>query len=162
MLPQAQAAPRPDKLLWATINVCETKGSPNVVGIRGSMPGNGTRQRMYMRFEVQFYNQIKRRYIRAGAPSRWVSAGSARFVSGQEGYSFNFEDPPAAARFKMRGMVRYEWREAPAKGKASKREKVVKRAMKITKAGYEGVEGGKPSGHSEAVCLIDSEPAPTT
>src|SRR5947207_14010398 len=29
------------KRLWATVNVCDTVGHPDSIGIRGSMPGDG-------------------------------------------------------------------------------------------------------------------------
>src|SRR5262245_47393421 len=32
------------KRLWATVNVCDTVGHPDSLGIRGSMPGSGDRR----------------------------------------------------------------------------------------------------------------------
>ena len=47
-----------ERALWATVNVCDTIAHPNVIGIRGSMPGaDNTREQMYMRFRVQFFVQ---------------------------------------------------------------------------------------------------------
>ena len=55
----AAAAPaqagHPD--LWATVNVCDTAAFPDAMGVRASMPGNGTRQRMYMRFNASWYDR---------------------------------------------------------------------------------------------------------
>ena len=45
------------KRLWATVNVCDTVGHPDALGIRGSMPSDGSKaDTMFMRFQVQFFN----------------------------------------------------------------------------------------------------------
>ncbi len=135
--------------LWATVNICDTPGSRNVIGIRASMPGNGTAQRMYMRFEAQWYSQKRRRFVPTGSSSRWVSAGSARFISSQAGFSFQFDDPPAGTSFLMRGKVSYQWR-----ARRGKRWVVARRASRLTRSGIRGVAGGDPAGRSDAQCLI--------
>ncbi len=154
-------APTPKKLLWATVNVCAADSGPNTFGIRASMPGNGTSQRMYMRFFAQSYNAKKRRYVLTGARSDWMRVGDADFVSRQAGYSFDFTDPPAGGRFKLRGLVRFQWRELRSKGSGKgKRWVVAKQRERITRGGRKGVKGGDPPGRSDAVCLVESEPQP--
>src|SRR5436190_17983632 len=45
------------RALWATVNVCDTLRHPDVIGIRGSMPGvDNHRETMWMRFRVQYYD----------------------------------------------------------------------------------------------------------
>ena len=40
---------------WATVNVCDTVGHPDGIGIRGSMPGTGDRDdELFMRLQVQY------------------------------------------------------------------------------------------------------------
>lgn len=136
-----------DKDLWATINVCDAPTAANVVGVRASMPGNGTRQRMYMHFTVEWYKSDENRWVSSGSSSPWVSVGSARYVSLQSGYSFQFAAPPPNIKHLMRGVVRFQWR-------ARKSRKVLRRATRITRAGYRGVAGGIPVGRSDADCLI--------
>jgi hypothetical protein len=141
----------PKDRTWATVNVCDVDGKSNVVGFRAGMPGNGTRQRMYMRFVLQWYDPARGRYVSLSPPSKWVDAGSARFRSAQRGFDFlDIDDPPAGQRFKFRGLVRFEWRGG---------ERVVKRGRRITRRGYRGVKGGRPAGRSDAVCVVDG-PAP--
>lgn len=155
----AEAQAVPAKVPWATINVCDTAGKRNTVGIRAGMPGNGVRtQRMYMRFVLQWYRPAAGRYVSIDPPSTWVEAGSARFRSAQRGFDFSrIEDPPAGQRFKLRGLVRFEWRELRrVEGSERRREVVVKRARRVTRGGLRGVEGGKPPGRSDAVCLVDA------
>lgn len=153
---EAQAVPK--KAPWATINVCDTAKKRNSVGIRAGMPGTGVReQRMYMRFQLQWYRPVAGRYVSIDPPSTWVEAGSARFRSAQRGFDFSrIEDPPAGQRFKLRGLVRFEWRELRAvEGSKRKREVVVKRARRITRGGLKGVLGGRPPGRSDAVCVVE-------
>ena len=135
--------------LWATVNVCDTPSARNVIGIRASMPGNGTAQRMYMRFEAQWYSAGRRRFVPTGSSSRWIPAGSARYKSAQAGFSFQFDEPPARTAFLMRGKVSYQWR-----ARRGKRWVVSRRASRLTRAGIRGVAGGDPRGRSDAHCLI--------
>lgn len=148
-LPAAASAVPKDRT-WSTVNVCDVDGKRNTVGFRAGMPGNGTRQRMYMRFVLQWYDAAKRRYVSLAPPSKWVDAGSARFRAAQRGFDFlDIEDPPAGTRFKFRGLVRFEWRRG---------ERVVKRGKRITRRGYRGVKGGRPRGRSDAVCVVEGSP----
>ena len=141
----AQGATR----LWATVNVCDTAASPDTVGIRASMPGNGTRQRLYMRFAAQWFDRDRDRFVSSGSRSRWIHVGSARYRSTQAGYSFKFDPPPAGEEFVFRGKVSFQWR-ARRKGKLV----VVKRRTRITRKGIRGVEKGDPPGHSRALCVV--------
>ena len=163
LVPGGVAGAVPAKVPWATVNVCDTAGKRNSVGIRAGMPGNGTTQRMYMRFQLQWYRPAQRRYADLGAPSTWVSAGSARFAAAQRGFTFGgIADPPAGGRYKLRGEVSFEWRELQPlkKGSKRKREVVVKRATRVTRGGLKGVVGGKPPGRSDGVCIVRGQTPP--
>lgn len=155
----AQAVPL--KRPWATVNVCETAGEPNTIGIRAGMPGNGRRQRMFMRFEVQWRDTSARRWRRVGARSPWINAGSARFRRVQRGYDFDFQDPPEGVRFRLRGLVRFQYRALRRVGRAKRRRRVVvvRRARRVTRGGFRGVRGGRPRGRSDASCVIEGPPA---
>ncbi|HEV2723730.1 MAG TPA: hypothetical protein VGV10_03780 [Thermoleophilaceae bacterium] len=133
--------------LWATVNICDSPTARNVVGIRASMPGNGTDQRMFMHFSAQWYSPAKKRWQATGSSSPWVRVGSARYVSTQRGYSFQFADPPRGTQFVMRGVVRYQWR-------SRRTGRVLKRRTRRTTAGIEGVVGGIPARKSAAACRI--------
>ena len=139
----AQAAPSSP---WATVNVCDPSSARNVIGIRASMPGNGTSQAMFMHFSAEWYSASKKRWVATGSSSPWLRAGSARYRSTQRGYSFQFGDPPRGTSFLMRGVVRYQWRSSTGK--------VVKRRTRVTKGGLRGVAGGTPAGKSDARCRI--------
>lgn len=143
----AHAAKKKTTLLWATVNVCDTAKSPDMLGVRGSMPGTGDKGEMFMRFRVQYYD-IEKKAWRAvkddDADSGFLSAGSSRFKVRQTGATFHFP-PPAGGRFRLRGVVDFEWR---AKGK------VIKRARRITEKGRQSVSGADPAGYSAAECVI--------
>jgi hypothetical protein len=133
--------------LWATINVCDTAAYPNVVGIRASMPGGGGRaERLFMRFQVQFYrpNSDSWHRIGEGADSGFVLVGSGRKVR-QSGRNFTLQPPPRRASHVVRGVVTFEWRRGA---------EVVRRAVRVTRAGRPDTVGADPPGFSAATCEI--------
>jgi hypothetical protein len=142
------------KHLWSTVNVCNTQKSPNTIGIRARMPGDGTRRRMWMRFRTQFYSDkdFAWKYVTSGGRSPWVEIGSAIFAFKETGYEFTFDPPAAGESFLFRGVVEFQWR--------SKGGKVVRRTRKFTEKGHR-TRGADPRGYSSARCRIDG-PAVTT
>jgi hypothetical protein len=139
---------------WATVNICDTERSPDSMGVRASMPGNGRRERMYMRFRAMYYSSSRQAWLSVSGAgvSPWVYAGAARYAQRQLGWTFTFAPPPAGATFTMRGVVDYEWRK-PRRRKGSGWN-VVRRRSRVTRTGVEGVDGGDPPGTSKALCLI--------
>jgi len=150
-LAAAAPAPAATKNLWATVNVCDSPRYPDSVGIAARMPGNGSAQRMYMRFYVQFFDGDRWRPVTSGGVSPWLYAGSAKYTWVGRGYTFSFDPPPAGASYTMRGMVRYEWR----KGKT----KVVKRTRRYTSDGHPGTRDSDPKGFSSRKCKMAGPPA---
>ena len=140
---------------WATVNICDTARHPDQMGVRGSMPGNGTSQRMYMRFRAQFYDRGRRAWRpvagRFGSTS-WRYAGSARFRSRQHGHTFEFSLEPGET-FTLRGVVDFEWRARRRRG-GRVRTVVVKRGTRITQSGIRGVDFADPPRYSRARCQI--------
>jgi hypothetical protein len=145
VLPSAAQAAS-SRYLWATINTCDHPAGS--VGIRASMPGNGTNQRMYMRFSAQFRNAAGH-FVETGSSTRWVKVGSARRMSVQSGVNFAFAAPDPGTGYVFRGRVDFRWT-----ARKGKRWKVVRNESRITRAGVKGVEGGTPPGKSEGLCLI--------
>jgi hypothetical protein len=140
-------AGNPRKLLWATVNVCDTAGAPDTIGIRGSMPGSGNRaERMYMRFQVEFRDPADRVWkpIGRSGDSGWISVGSGRYRARQSGRNFVVR-PPSAGRFRLRGNVAFEWR---------RDGRTVRRASRRTKGGHRGTQGADPDGYSSSTCTI--------
>jgi hypothetical protein len=135
-------------LLWATVNVCDTPGNPDTIGIRGSIPGSGVRgETMFLRFQVQYFSRSEKRWhnILQGADSGWIAVGSALFRVRQAGWSFRFAAPANGKSDLLRGAVTFEWR---------KGAKVVRRARKRTTSGHASAAGADPTGYSAATCEI--------
>lgn len=153
--PAAKKKPAPG-YQWATINICDTLRHPNEMGVRASMPGNGTYQRMYMRFRAQFYNSEKKKYenVQGSGFSGWIYAGSARYKYRQAGFTFSFDPPGPGASFTLRGLVDLQWRQKQKTKSGKLRWLVVRKAQLITKAGLKGVRGSDPPGFSSGVCEI--------
>jgi hypothetical protein len=131
------------KSLWATVNICDTAGHPNEIGIRGSMPGTGERGEMWMRFQIQYQTAADKAWHPVAA--KWVKVGSARYRVRQTGYTFTFAPPADGSSWTMRGDVIYQWR---VRGRVSFREE------RHTTGGHTNAAGGDPAHSSARLCLI--------
>jgi hypothetical protein len=129
------------------VNICDTEESPDTVGIRASMPGSKhRRERMYMRFRVQYRpapDQAWRDFTAEGTNSGFVAVGSARFKARQSGWTFPFALEPLQ-EYELRGVVNFQWR----RGK-----RVVRKATKSTTKGHKTALS-EPKGYSAATCVI--------
>ena len=149
----AAAAPAPKKL-WATVNICDTATHPNEMGVRASMSGNHTRERMWMRFHAQFYKPKTRQWfdVKGIGVSPWQYVGRARKTQ-QAGYTFSFAPPAAGNAFVLRGVVDFQWR----KKKRTRRGKlrtVVVRTLHANTKGEHPSDGADPPGYSSGTCEI--------
>jgi hypothetical protein len=142
----AAADARAASHLWATVNICDTARSPDTIGVRARMPGNGTRQRMWMRFRTQFYSRddLSWKYVAEGGASPWVEVGSALFAFKETGYEFRFDPPTPGSSYLLRSVVEFQWRQG---------SKVKTRKRKFTEAGHRTV-GSDPKNFSAARCKI--------
>ena len=156
----AQAAGKSRNLLWATVNICDTFDSPDAMGIRASMPGNGTRQRMYLRVSAQWWSGLRQQWLEVpNGTSPWLYAGSARYRSRQAGWTFDFATPPMGRAYILRGVVEFHWR-GLSKPKRARRAswKLARKTTMLTRSKVEGVHGGDPPGTSKAMCMVASLP----
>ena len=153
-IPSAAAAP-PPKDLWATVNICDTLAHPDRMGVRASMPGNGTRERMFMRFHAQYYDGSTNKWfdVKGIAASGWLYAGSARFRVRQAGYTFSFMAPKSGSAFVLRGVVDFQWR-AVRRTRSGNRRVVVVRTLRANTKGGHPAAGADPPGYSSGICEI--------
>jgi hypothetical protein len=142
------AAARAEKDLWATVNVCDTQKSPDDMGVRARMPGDGTHRHLYMRFAAQYRAGKKWKPVKGHGRSGWLYAGSALFRNQELGYTFSFDAPKAGSGFLLRGLVQFEWR---AKGSG----KVVRRTHRLTAGGHP-TKPADPPKFSAAKCRIST------
>jgi len=177
--PDADKAVRP---FWATVNVCDTAKSPNALGVRASVPGNGSTERIFARYTAQWWSGAEQKWLTVAGSgvTDWIKLGTADMSSRQAGWTFRFVQPPAGTTYVMRGVVELQWRHKEArkarrfdtarrpgtlrrlrprprprrKAGRSQRAAVVRDRTLLTKTGMKGVQGGDPAGLSKAMCLI--------
>jgi hypothetical protein len=126
---QSDSAPQ-----WATVNQC----GGNAVGVRASMPGDGSSGQMRVRFTAQWYSPQRGWVPVSGVPSSpWVSAGSGRYSYGQAGWTFQFDQPKAGSHPQIRAVAELLW----AGGRS---------ATLVTSGGASGVDVGG----SQASCTL--------
>jgi hypothetical protein len=145
------ARPKPVKHLWATVNVCDTPRSPDKLGVRARMPGDGTKERMYMRFTAQL--KSGKRWNDNSGRSGWVHVGSAQFLYQEQGYTFDFRGKlKKGQRFRARGLVQFQWRARRGKGNTA-RWVVVRREHRFTAGGHP-TKYSQPRNYSQDTCLL--------
>jgi hypothetical protein len=143
---QLPASLRSSSQLWATIDVCSPPDQRDTIGIRGSMPGDGSaRDSMFMRFRLQHVDATLRRWVDlANAASRFMAVGTSSF--GREGgVSFTLYRPPSGTSYVLRGVVTFQWRHG---------SKVLGTLSRATGSGHPGSTGSDPRNYSAATCHI--------
>jgi hypothetical protein len=150
----ASASARSNQL-WATVNMCNASDHPNEMGVRGRMPGDGTRAKMYMRFAAQFKDTDGQwKYVGGDARSGWLYAGSARFTYQEAGFTFSFDAPQVGDKFVFRGVADFQWRALKKQHGHKAHIVVVDHARLVTQAGHASNQA-EPAGFSAARCEID-------
>ena len=135
---------------WATINICDTKRHPDVLGLRAQATGNGTAQRIFMRFRAQYRSSSGRwRPVRGKGSSGFINAGSARYRTRQAGYSFRLEKRTVPTTYRLRGKVDIEYRLRKPNGNF-----IVKRRLRRTTTANRPADGAEPKGYSSAEGVI--------
>jgi hypothetical protein len=160
----ASAAP-PPKHLWATVDICDTVAHPDQMGVLASMPGNHTRQRMYMRFRAQFYDTTKKAWFpvkqkdssvpgkTVPATSGWRSAGRAKRKRAELGWTFSLQPPNAGSAFVLRGVVDFQWR-AKRRKKGGHRRWVAVRTLHANTKGEHPSKLADPPRYTSGTCEI--------
>jgi len=145
--PARAASVERSKDLWATVNVCDTPARPDVIGIRGSMPGSGRRETLEMRFQVHYLDRRDGKWhnLDDGADSGFVRVGVSRRRTLESGYSFTFAPPARGGASVLRGAVTFRWRRGG---------RTIRRFREITEAGHRSTRGADPPGFSAASCEL--------
>jgi len=143
LTPTGQPSPYHSHALWATINVCNPKSAPDVVGIRGSMPGTGqSDETMYMRFRLQYMDTATGSWqdLGQGADSGYLAVGDAT-TSRQTGRSFTLR--PSTTGVTLRGIINFQWRH---------NARVIYATERVTSADHTSLAGAIPPGFTAATC----------
>lgn len=142
--------PAQSKLLWATVNICDTTAHPDTVGIAGSMPTIKGAKQMYMRFRLQYYDESAEAYKPVPGPdadSQWEIVDPGKGKTRSAGHDFVLGRPKGAP-YTVRGDVQFQWR----KGK-----KVLLTQRRPTTAGHSRTVAPDPKRFSAANCTIRPE-----
>ncbi len=132
--------------VWATVNVCDTAGAANTIGIRGSMPGNGKHATMmFMRFRVQYRDAKGAWKTAKSLDTGFLAIGQGNVRSRESGHSFTVK-PPATGAYVLRGLLNYQWRGSHGQ--------VTRTLTRLTTAGHKSTAGSDPPGYSKAICSI--------
>src|SRR5919109_23454 len=78
----AAASPENGRGPWATVNACGPESAPDALGVRASIPGDGSEAEMYVRMTAEWYSELKQRWLpmEGHAVSPWIDAGSASYL----------------------------------------------------------------------------------
>jgi hypothetical protein len=92
-----------DKLMptWANVNIC----NPGELGARAQLAGDGSTDRMRVRFTAQWLSPDGWVPLAGQATSPWQDAGSARFTWGQAGWTFALSVPETGESYQLRALA---------------------------------------------------------
>jgi hypothetical protein len=127
--------------LWATVNVCDTRRHPDVIGIRAQMPALGFESTLRMRFLVEYWSTQAKAFKAVPGATRPVTVGLEKTGLHQEGVQFPF--PPHSGS--LRGTVKFEW----ATG-----HRLLGRSIANTTHGHRDADFGDPAHYSAPRCVI--------
>jgi hypothetical protein len=136
----AAAERSPD--LWATVNLCTSTPSQDMVGIRGEMPSLGVAATLTMDISVSYWNGTAFSPTNA---SQHVSLGKGTHGLHQSGVNFPFAPPAAGMPYLVRGTITFEWTVGT---------KVVGKVTRNTGHGYANVGFSSPPGFSAGTCTL--------
>ncbi|HET9103021.1 MAG TPA: hypothetical protein VFN55_06665 [Solirubrobacteraceae bacterium] len=127
--------------LWATINICDPRADPKVLGVRGQMPSLGFASWMSMEIRLEYYDARRHRWIDDPGTLKTIRLGRASRGLQQGGATYAFTGPTPA----LRARVRFAWRRSG---------RLLGTTVGLTTAGHPGADYGSPPGYSAASCRI--------
>ena len=86
---------------WANINIC----SSSQLGARAQLAGDGSTDRMRVRFAAQWLSPDGWVPLSGQATSPWQDAGSAEFTWGQAGWTFDLTVPQTGQTYQLRAVA---------------------------------------------------------
>jgi hypothetical protein len=79
--------------------------TPTEVGARAQLPGDGSSDRMAVRFTAQWLSPDGWVPVAGQATSPWIDAGSAAFTWQQAGWNFAMVSPESGEAYQMRAVA---------------------------------------------------------
>ena len=135
--------------LWATVNICNTRRHPDVIGFRVQMPGLGFGANLSAEVRVEYWSPAAKHFRpvpgRSGSLGSVVSLGRATTGTHQSGVSFPIQKPPSGVHYVFRGVATFKWKLG---------SKVLGSTTRTTGHGYRHVDQSDPAGYSSGTCTI--------
>jgi hypothetical protein len=138
---------RRSTLLWATINVCQVKGSHAAkgasIGIRGQMPTLGFFSTLSMTIQLNRWSSKNKSFAPLPYKTARTTVSPGRFATNlhQDGAVFPFGGPAGL----LNATVTFSW---------SRDGKLLGTATRRTTTGHHDAAGGKPPRYSAAQCKL--------
>jgi hypothetical protein len=126
--------------LWATVDICNTKHHPRVIGIRGQMPSLGFATSHELNIRIDYQPTTKLGYRPSGV-KKSIALGWTSNQLLQGGASWQFPSHTG----KLRGTVTFVWRRG---------NQLIDRITRTTSAGHRDVDFGDPARFTAADCTI--------
>ena len=86
---------------WAKVNIC----NPTQLGARAQLAGDGSSDRMAVRFTAQWLSPDGWVPLSGEATSPWQDAGSAEFTWQQAGWTFELNVPTGGESYELRAVA---------------------------------------------------------
>jgi hypothetical protein len=86
---------------WTNVNVCNS----SQLGARAQLAGDGSGNRMRVRFTAEWLSPAGWTPIGGRATSPWQDAGSAEFTWGQAGWTFALDVPQTGVTYTLRAVA---------------------------------------------------------
>jgi hypothetical protein len=143
--------------LWATVNICDTEASPNALGVRASVPGNGSDQRIFARYRAQWWSSAAQEWKTVGGSgvTDWIHLGDADMSARQAGWTFRFVQPPTGTTYVMRGVVELQWRDQVRASRKSRRTRKAREFRSYREfRRYQKAHRGRRAHRSQRVAVV--------
>jgi hypothetical protein len=86
---------------WAKVNICDS----SQLGARAQLPGDGSSDRMKVRFTAEWLSPEGWVPLAGQATSPWQDAGSAKFTWQQAGWTFALNVPQNGQAYELRAVA---------------------------------------------------------
>jgi hypothetical protein len=86
---------------WAKLNIC----NPTQLGARAQLAGDGSTDRMAVRFTAEWLSADGWAPLSGNATSPWQDAGSAEFTWQQAGWTFKLNVPDDGQAYQLRSVA---------------------------------------------------------
>jgi hypothetical protein len=145
---KAIAGAERSKMLWATVNVCQTKGvqaaQGGSIGVRGQMPTLGFASTLSMTIQLNRYSAKTKSFVALpyATAKTTVSPGTFATDLHQDGAVFPFSGPAGL----LNATVTFSWTRAG---------KLLGSTSQLTTAGHRDAVGGRSPRYSAARCQLD-------